>query len=248
MVAAVAPARANILQDVAAAKVSIGDLEDLENTAKRNGAQLVISNSHAVESSRRLGVPLLRAGFPQYDLIGGYQRLWVGYRGTRQTLFDLANMVAEHGHHEPEPYVSVHSQRTGEVVRHLRLVKPIEEDAMTVKIAFATSDRRAVNQHFGAAESFAIYEVGECETRLIEVAEFIETAMDGHEGKLAAKVELLGDCAAVYCNAVGASAIQQLLAKSIQPMRVDEGTLIDELLCGLQKIWSATRRCGWRSI
>ena len=84
-------------------------------------------------------------------------------------------------------------------------------------------------------ESFAIYEVGESETRLIEVAEFIETAMDGHEGKLAAKVELLGDCAAVYCNAVGASAIQQLLAASIQPMRVDEGTLIDELLLGLQK-------------
>ena len=109
---------------------------------------------------------------------------------------------------------------------------------MTVKIAFATSDRRAVNQHFGAAESFAIYEVGESEARLIEVAEFIETAMDGHEGKLAAKVELLGDCAAVYCNAVGASAIQQLLAKSIQPMRVDEGSLIDELLSGLQRSMS----------
>jgi nitrogen fixation protein NifX len=120
-------------------------------------------------------------------------------------------------------------------MRHLRLVENIKEPAMTVKIAFATSDRRAVNQHFGAAESFAIYEVGESDTRLIEVAEFIETAMDGHEGKLAAKVELLGDCAAVYCNAVGASAIQQLLVKSIQPMRVDEGTLIDELLSGLKR-------------
>jgi nitrogen fixation protein NifX len=106
---------------------------------------------------------------------------------------------------------------------------------MMVKIAFATSDRRAVNQHFGAAESFAIYEMDESSTRLIEVAEFIETAMDGHEGKLAAKVDLLGDCAAVYCNAAGASAIQQLLAKGIQPMRVDEGSLIDELLSGLQK-------------
>lgn len=106
---------------------------------------------------------------------------------------------------------------------------------MTVKIAFATSDRKAVNQHFGAAESFAIYEVSEHETKLIEVAEFIETAMDGHEGKLAAKVELLGDCAAVYCNAAGASAIQQLLAGGIQPMRVDEGSAIEELLNGLQK-------------
>lgn len=106
---------------------------------------------------------------------------------------------------------------------------------MTVKIAFATSDRKAVNQHFGAAEAFAIYEVSEHDAKLIEVAEFIETAMDGHEGKLAAKVELLGDCAAVYCNAAGASAIQQLLAGGIQPMRVDEGMCIDGLLSGLQQ-------------
>lgn len=106
---------------------------------------------------------------------------------------------------------------------------------MKVKIAFATSDRRAVDQHFGAAEAFAIYELGENEARLIEVAEFTETEMDGHEGKLAAKVELLGDCAAVYCNAAGASAIQQLLAKGIQPMRVDEGLPVEELLSGLQK-------------
>lgn len=114
VVAAVAPARANILQSVAAENVSIGDLEDLEIAARKNSAQLIISNSHAVESARRLGIPLLRAGFPQYDLLGGYQRLWVGYRGTRQTLFDLANMLVEHGHHETEPYISIYAQRTGE--------------------------------------------------------------------------------------------------------------------------------------
>jgi nitrogenase molybdenum-iron protein NifN len=114
VVAAVAPARAHILESVMAEQVGIGDLEDLEIAAKRKGAQLVISNSHAVETARRLGVPLLRAGFPQYDLLGGYQRLWVGYRGTRQSLFDLANLLVEHGHHEPEPYVSIYAQRSGE--------------------------------------------------------------------------------------------------------------------------------------
>lgn len=124
-------------------------------------------------------------------------------------------------------------------MRHLRLVKPIEDSKMTVKIAFATSDRRTVDQHFGAAGSFAIHELGELGSRLVEVVEFIETAMDGHEGKLAAKVELLNDCAAVYCNAVGASAIQQLLAQGIQPMRVDEGVPIEELLCSLQQSMSA---------
>jgi nitrogenase molybdenum-iron protein NifN len=114
VVAAVAPARANILQSVAAAQVGIGDLEDLEIAARKNGAQLIISNSHAAESARRLGVPLLRAGFPQHDLLGGYQRLWVGYRGTRQALFDLANMMVEHGHQETQPYVSIYAQRTGD--------------------------------------------------------------------------------------------------------------------------------------
>lgn len=108
VVAAVAPARADILNEVPASQVGIGDLEDLELAARRTGAQLVIGNSHAVETARRLGVPLLRAGFPQYDLLGGHQRLWVGYRGTRQSLFDLANMLVEHGHHEPEPYVSIY--------------------------------------------------------------------------------------------------------------------------------------------
>lgn len=128
-------------------------------------------------------------------------------------------------------------------MRHLRLVKHIEENDMTVKIAFASNDRRMVNQHFGAAEAFAIYEMGDTDARLVEVAEFpemsSETAMDGHEGKLAAKIELLEGCAAVYCNAAGASAIQRLLAKGIQPMRVDEGSLIEELLACLQKSMSS---------
>ncbi|MGC2165186.1 MAG: nitrogenase iron-molybdenum cofactor biosynthesis protein NifN [Gallionella sp.] len=114
VVAAVAPAKSHILESVPAAQVTIGDLEDLEKTALANGAQLVISNSHAVETARRLELPLLRAGFPLYDLIGGYQRLWVGYRGTRQTLFDLSNLLVEHGHHDTRPYVSIFNTRTGE--------------------------------------------------------------------------------------------------------------------------------------
>jgi nitrogenase molybdenum-iron protein NifN len=106
-VAAVAPARAPALEEVAAARVQIGDLEDLETAARTGAAQVLIGSSHAVPSAHRLGLPILRAGFPQYDLIGGYQKTWVGYRGTRQTLFDLANLVLEHhGQHEIRPFRS----------------------------------------------------------------------------------------------------------------------------------------------
>lgn len=108
---------------------------------------------------------------------------------------------------------------------------------MSVKIAFASADRKSVDQHFGAAEAFVIYELSEDDARLVEAVQFhdSDTAMDGHEGKLAAKIGLLAGCAAVYCNAVGASAIKQLLAAGIQPMKVEEGTSVDALLCGLNQ-------------
>lgn len=105
VVAAVSPHKHESLAGLPVDKVVVGDLEDMEKLARAAGAQLVMANSHAADTARRLGLPLLRAGFPQYDLVGGYARTWVGYRGTRQALFDLANLMLGQ-HHEPEPYRS----------------------------------------------------------------------------------------------------------------------------------------------
>ncbi len=99
VVAAVAPSYSPVLKAVPTEVVQIGDLEDLEKSAVRGDAELLISNSHAADSATRLGIPLIRTGFPQYDKIGGYTRQWCGYRGTRQTLFDLANELAHHREH-----------------------------------------------------------------------------------------------------------------------------------------------------
>jgi nitrogenase molybdenum-iron protein NifN len=106
VVAAVAPANAAVLQDVAADQVKIGDLEDLETAARAGDAEILIANSHAVHSASRLGIPLLRAGFPQYDRVGGYRRTWIGYRGTRDALFDLGNLLLGEERGEIHPYRS----------------------------------------------------------------------------------------------------------------------------------------------
>ncbi|MBT0960540.1 nitrogenase iron-molybdenum cofactor biosynthesis protein NifN [Denitromonas iodatirespirans] len=110
IVSAVTPAKGPALTHLPLAEVVVGDLEDLEIAARRGGAHLLIANSHAAETARRLNLPLLRAGFPQYDLVGGYARTWVGYRGSRQALFDLANLLLG-AHHDIEPYQP--SYRTG---------------------------------------------------------------------------------------------------------------------------------------
>ena len=101
IVAAVAPARAETLAEVPSHAVQIGDLEDLERGALAGRAQLLISNSHAVQAAERLQIPLLRAGFPQYDWVGGYARTWVGYRGARAALFDIANLFLGNHHDTP---------------------------------------------------------------------------------------------------------------------------------------------------
>lgn len=108
-VAAVTPANAPVLQRAACEAVKIGDLEDLRLLAVDHGAELLIGNSHAVESAARLGIPLLRAGFPQYDRLGGYQRTWIGYQGTRQTLFELANLLLSMERGEIHPYRSIYA-------------------------------------------------------------------------------------------------------------------------------------------
>lgn len=111
VVAAVAPANAAALKFVDTEMVKLGDLEEMEKLAKQHDAEIIISNSHAVESAERLNIPLLRAGFPQYDLLGGYQKVWVGYQGTRQTLFDLANMLLTLERGEIKPYHSIYAQK-----------------------------------------------------------------------------------------------------------------------------------------
>ncbi|MFZ2268976.1 MAG: NifB/NifX family molybdenum-iron cluster-binding protein [Azonexus sp.] len=104
-----------------------------------------------------------------------------------------------------------------------------------IKVAFATTDRLRVNQHFGAAEAFAIYEVTPDKATLVGIGEFAEEAMDGNEDKLIAKVDFLEGCAAVYVMAVGASAIKKLMAKGIQPIRTAEVDAVDELLTEISK-------------
>ena len=121
-----------------------------------------------------------------------------------------------------------------------------------LKVAFATDDRVAVNQHFGATVGFTIYALDGERAKLVQVAEFPAESMDGNENevsaqgnageagvgrshnKLAEKIAALAGCAAVYCLAVGGSAARQLLAGGIQPVRLDDEVAIEQLLVQLR--------------
>lgn len=119
------------------------------------------------------------------------------------------------------------------ITRQLQVLDDDSPDTL-LKVAFATSDREEVNQHFGSAQSFVIYGVNVDSSRLLTVCEFGELNQDGNEDKLAEKLQVLQDCVAVYCRACGASAVRQLLALGVQPVKVSDGAVIQELISGLQ--------------
>lgn len=111
VVTAVASSKGRVLADLPLAQIRVGDLEDLEIQAIREEAELIITNSHGAEICGRLGLPLLRAGFPLYDVYGGHAQTWIGYGGARQILFHLANLLTAH-HQEIAPYRSIYWQGT----------------------------------------------------------------------------------------------------------------------------------------
>jgi nitrogenase molybdenum-iron protein NifN len=116
----VTTARIPALADLPTKRIVVGDLDDLEREARAHSAQLLLANSHAVAISGRLGAPLLRVGFPQHDLIGAHAKTWIGYAGSRQTLFDISNLFLQ-ARQGPEPYISIYRQTDGDSLKERTL-------------------------------------------------------------------------------------------------------------------------------
>jgi nitrogenase molybdenum-iron protein NifN len=56
---------------------------------------IVIGNSKGYSLSKKLGIPIVRCGFPIHDRFGGQRLMHIGYRGTLQLLDRIVNAVLE---------------------------------------------------------------------------------------------------------------------------------------------------------
>lgn len=122
------------------------------------------------------------------------------------------------------------------LTRHLRLT---DEDAPSLRLAFASGDKKTVDQHFGSCERLMVYGVAPDRYELLQVAGF--NVAQGHDlDKLESRMRVLDGCFAVYCVAVGESVFRQLLARGIRAIRVEAGTRIPDLIAQLQAQWPTT--------
>ncbi|MDF9391095.1 MULTISPECIES: nitrogenase iron-molybdenum cofactor biosynthesis protein NifN [Methylococcus] len=110
--AAVTTTESPLLERIATDEVLLGDLEDLERRAA--GCDLLVTHSHGRQAAERLAIPFYRIGIPMFDRLGAAHQTIVGYRGTRNLIFEIGNMFIASGH-EPTPETWAHSEETGHV-------------------------------------------------------------------------------------------------------------------------------------
>ena len=88
---AIAATRTRGLDRLPVENLFVGDLEDLEQTAA--GADLLVANSNGRQAANKLGIKAhLRTGMPVFDRLGAHQKMWVGYQGTLNLVFEVANI------------------------------------------------------------------------------------------------------------------------------------------------------------
>lgn len=107
-----------------------------------------------------------------------------------------------------------------------------------MKIAFATTDGVMVDEHFGRAGIFAVYELTNDGYKFLEMRKFAEgrdTAIEetkgmgrAHDEKVQGKVDKLADCKIIYLTEIGGPSAARLARKGIMPVKVKEIVSIEE--------------------
>jgi nitrogenase molybdenum-iron protein NifN len=75
------------------------------------GADLFVTQSQGRQAAERLQIPLFRIGIPVFDRLGAGQQVSVGYRGTRNLIFEVGNLLMANTHEPtPETWIPKHRQ------------------------------------------------------------------------------------------------------------------------------------------
>ncbi len=117
-----------------------------------------------------------------------------------------------------------------------------------MKVAFATTDGVNVDEHFGRAGMFAVYELTKGGYKFIELRKFAdgrdiaveETKGMGqaHDDRVQSKVDKLADCRIIYLTEIGGPSAARLARKGIMPIKVKEVVSIEE---SMQKLMETAR-------
>lgn len=108
-----------------------------------------------------------------------------------------------------------------------------------MRIAFTSSDGAKVDQHFGMATSFHLWEVGPKEAKPLGTVTALTTAGD-EEDRISARANAIAGCTLVYTLQIGGPAAAKLVARKIHPMKTQEEVQVSEVIEKLQQVLQGT--------
>ena len=114
-------------------------------------------------------------------------------------------------------------------------------------IAFASSDGKTIDSHFASAPAFEMYKFTGGEQGIIHTtlaAEDVDEAVDKVD-KVFARINILKECAIVYCTQIGGPAAARLVQSGIHPLKVLEGTPIEDELNKMNQLLLSKKLPPW---
>lgn len=91
-----------------------------------------------------------------------------------------------------------------------------------MKVAVVSSDGKVINQHFGRASLFLIFEVNCGDIQFIEAREITPLCGSSDQGNtndtLDRSISMIADCKALFCARIGRRPTEELRKKGIEPL------------------------------
>lgn len=108
-----------------------------------------------------------------------------------------------------------------------------------MKVAFATTAGSSIDEHFGRAGTFAIYDITPEHTDFLELRQVADGDLDTevvstrgmgslHDDAVSAKIEKLADVKIVYFTEIGGPSAAKLVRRGIMPLKAEQCTSISE--------------------
>jgi nitrogen fixation protein NifX len=110
-----------------------------------------------------------------------------------------------------------------------------------MRVAFTSSDGERINEHFGKATTFYLWDIETDRSVCIGKLDWQDEVNDSDDGKvsedrIAARAAALEGCTIVCTMQIGGPAAAKLVARHIHPMKTQVETPVSELVGKLQHV------------
>jgi len=120
--------------------------------------------------------------------------------------------------------------------RSLKIAGSKRTKGLAMKVAFASTDKIHIDEHFGRAEKFLIWEIGPESADFSGVVQVQSDGAGDEEDRIEARGAALADCALVYVAQIGGPAAARLVAKKIHPVKSKDNEAISAAVEKLQEV------------